>query len=53
MFPSLEGVRTAGKILHQLGAIPRLPSPEEFVDLDPVLELEKEGFFARLMGVSR
>jgi NitT/TauT family transport system substrate-binding protein len=51
MFPSLEGVRTAAQILHKLGKIPRLPSPEEFVDLGPVLQLEKEDFFARMMGL--
>jgi len=52
MFPSLEGVRTAGQILHKLGRIPRLPSPEEFVDLGPVLQLEREDFFARMMGLA-
>jgi ABC-type nitrate/sulfonate/bicarbonate transport system substrate-binding protein len=52
MFPSLEGVRTAGRILHALGKIPRLPTPEEFVDLGPVLQLEKEDFFARMMGLA-
>jgi NitT/TauT family transport system substrate-binding protein len=51
MFPSLEGVRTAGQILHTLGVIPRVPAPEDFVDLDPILQLEKEGFFAKMMGV--
>lgn len=52
MFPSLEGVRTAGQVLYKLGTIPRLPTPEEFVDLDPILQLEKENFFARMMGLT-
>ncbi|RPJ43296.1 MAG: hypothetical protein EHM27_01065 [Deltaproteobacteria bacterium] len=51
MFPSLEGVRTAGQILYKLGKIPRLPLPEEFVDLSPILQLEQENFFARVMGL--
>jgi len=53
MFPSLEGVRTAGQILHKLGMIPRLPAPEEFVDLAPILQLEQEDFFAKMMGLQR
>ena len=53
MFPSLEGVRTAARLLHQLGVIPRSPSPEEFVDLNPIRDLEKEEFFAKMMGVKR
>ncbi len=52
MFPSLEGVRTAGQILYKLGKIPRLPEPEEFTDLSPILQLEKENFFARMMGLT-
>jgi NitT/TauT family transport system substrate-binding protein len=51
MFPSLEGIRTAGQILYKLGNIPRLPQPEEFADLGPILQLEKENFFARMMGL--
>jgi len=51
MFPSLEGVRNAGHLLHRLGALPRMVDPEDYVDLGPVTELEREGFFARLMGV--
>lgn len=52
MYPSLEGVRTAAGLLHRLGVIPRLPSPEEFVDLNPVLQLERENFFATMMGIA-
>ena len=51
MFPSLEGVRTAGQLLYKLGIIPRLPAPEEFVDLAPILQLEQEDFFAKMMGL--
>lgn len=52
MYPSLEGVRNAAHLLHRLGVIPRLPAPEEFVDLNPVLELENEDFFPTMMGVA-
>jgi NitT/TauT family transport system substrate-binding protein len=50
MFPSVEGVRAAGRVLHELGVIPRLPSPEEFLDLEPVAELERAGFFQSFVG---
>jgi NitT/TauT family transport system substrate-binding protein len=51
MFPSVEGVRAAGQVLYRLGAIPRPAAPEEFVDLEPVARLEKEGFFKTLLGL--
>jgi len=51
MFPSLEGVREAAQILHKLRVIPRLPAPEEVVDLAPILQLEQEDFFAKMMGL--
>lgn len=51
MFPSLEGVRTAGRVLHRLGVIPREPRPEEFVDLEPMGALEREGLHRALMGL--
>ncbi len=50
MFPSLEGVRNASAILHRVGALPRLVSPEDAVDLGPVATLEAQGFFETLMG---
>jgi NitT/TauT family transport system substrate-binding protein len=50
MFPSLEGVRTAIHVLNRLGAIAAPVAPERVVDLSPVAALEREGFFARLMG---
>jgi NitT/TauT family transport system substrate-binding protein len=50
MYPSLEGVRNASAILHRVGALPGLVAPEEAVDLDPVIALEREGFFDTLMG---
>ena len=53
MFPSLEGVREAGQILQKLGMIARSPAPEEFVDLSPILQLEQEDFFAKMMGLQR
>jgi len=51
MFPTLEGIRMACKILYQRGIINRLPAPEEFADTGPVVQLEKEGFFAYMMGL--
>jgi NitT/TauT family transport system substrate-binding protein len=50
MFPSLEGVRNAAHLLHKLGAVPRPIEPEEVVDQEPVAALQREGFFANLMG---
>src|ERR1700756_5115465 len=50
MYPSLEGVRNAAAILHRVGALPKLGTPEDAVDLGPVLTLEAERFFDRLMG---
>jgi NitT/TauT family transport system substrate-binding protein len=52
MFPSLEGVRNAGAVLHRLGALPNAPAPEESVALEPVAALEGEGFFAKLLGAT-
>ena len=50
MYPSLEGVRNASAILHRVGALPKLVAPEDAIDLNPVLTLEREGFFEVLMG---
>jgi NitT/TauT family transport system substrate-binding protein len=50
MYPSVEGVRNAARVLHGLGVIPRVPSPEEFVDLEPVARLERESFFHTFVG---
>jgi hypothetical protein len=50
MYPSLEGVRNASAILHRVGALPKPVAPEEAVDLNPVVTLEREGFFEALMG---
>jgi NitT/TauT family transport system substrate-binding protein len=50
MYPSLEGVRNASAILHRVGALPRPVAPEDAVDLNPVIALEREGFFESLMG---
>ena len=51
MFPSLEGMRSVAHVLHRLGAVPKLVAPEANVDLEPVAALEREGFFAALMGL--
>ncbi len=53
MFPSVEGVRNAGHVLHRLGAVPRQINPYDYVDLEPVAELEREGFFREMMGLPR
>ncbi len=50
MYPSLEGMRAAGNVLHRLGAIPAPVAPEAFVALEPVAAAEREGFFMRIMG---
>jgi ABC-type nitrate/sulfonate/bicarbonate transport system substrate-binding protein len=50
MFPSLEGMRSAGHVLHRLGVLPQPIDPEQFVDLEPVAAAERDGFFAQLMG---
>jgi NitT/TauT family transport system substrate-binding protein len=50
MYPSLEGVRNASAILHRVGALPEFVAPEQAVDLNPVITLEREGFFDTLMG---
>lgn len=50
MYPSLEGVRNASAILHRVGALPRFVAPEDAVDLNPLITLERQGFFETLMG---
>jgi len=52
MFPSLEGMRTVAHVLHRLGAVSQLVAPEVSVDLEPVAALEREGFFATLLGLT-
>lgn len=52
MFPNLEGMRNASAILHRVGALPAPVAPETAVDQGPVIQLEREGFFDRLMGAS-
>jgi ABC-type nitrate/sulfonate/bicarbonate transport system substrate-binding protein len=51
MFPSLEGMRSVGHVLHRLGAVPQIPAAQASVDLGPVAALEREGFFATMMGL--
>ncbi len=53
MFPSVEGMRNAAKVLHALGALDREVPPEEAVDLSPVAALEARGFFDAVMGATR
>ena len=52
MFPSVEGVRTAGMIMHQLGVLEAIPNPHDHLDLGPVARLEQEGAFGRIMGLA-
>ncbi len=52
MFPSLEGMRSVAHVLHGLGAVSQLVAPEASVDLEPVAALEREGFFAPLLGLT-
>jgi len=51
MYPTPEGVTTAARLLHRLGAIPRVPAPGDFIDQEPVAQLHREGFFRRLTGL--
>lgn len=51
MFPSLEGMRSVAHVLHRLGAVAQVLAPEASVDLEFVAALEREGFFATLMGL--
>lgn len=51
MFPSIEGMRSASHILSRIGAIPRPAPPEEMIDLGPIARLERDNYFATLLGV--
>ena len=51
MFPSVEGMRGASHVLAKIGAIPRPIPPEEMIDLGPIGRLEKENYFAMVLGV--
>lgn len=50
MFPSIEGIRNAGDVLHRLGALPRPIAPEDHFDLEPVDKIERDGFFMTMMA---
>jgi ABC-type nitrate/sulfonate/bicarbonate transport system substrate-binding protein len=52
LFPSVEGVREAGRIMHELGVLSARPNPYDHLDLGPVASLEGEGAFARIMGLA-
>ncbi len=51
LYPTLEGVATAARLLHRLGVISRVPAAEEFVDQEPVARLHREGFFRTLVSL--
>src|SRR5206468_7934801 len=50
-FPSVEGIRNAGVVLHRLGALPAAPSPDASIDLRPIAALGVAGDFFDIMGV--
>lgn len=52
LFPSIEGVRAAGTILHRFGVVPKAVDPLDHLDLGPVLALEAERGFDRIMGLA-
>jgi NitT/TauT family transport system substrate-binding protein len=52
MYPTPEGVATAVRLLHQLGVVPGLPAPAEFIDQEPIARLHREGFFRGLVGLA-
>ncbi len=51
MFPSVEGMRGAGIALAKIGAIAKPVAPEEMIDLSLVVRLERENYFATVLGV--
>lgn len=53
LFPSVEGMRAAGDLMHELGVLSARPNPYDHIDLGPVARLEQEGAFARIMGLRR
>ncbi len=50
MFPSLEGLSNASAILYRVGALPVPVEPEAAADISLVAQLDRDGFFATLMG---
>jgi ABC-type nitrate/sulfonate/bicarbonate transport system substrate-binding protein len=50
MFPSIEGMRSAGHVLDRLGVLPGPIAPEDFIDLEPVAAAERDGFFLQFMA---
>jgi len=51
MFPSVEGMRGASQVLAKIGAIAKPIAPEEMIDLSLVARLERENYFATVLGV--
>jgi ABC-type nitrate/sulfonate/bicarbonate transport system substrate-binding protein len=51
MFPSVEGMRGVSDALVKIGAIAEPVPPEETVDLSLVARLERENYFATVLGV--
>jgi hypothetical protein len=50
MFPSVEGMRNAGGLLHRLGALTKPVSAEDAIDLELIATAEREGFFETFVG---
>lgn len=53
MYPSLEGLANAGRVLAQLGMIPAAPDPSGLADMGPVAALESADFFPQTLGARR
>jgi NitT/TauT family transport system substrate-binding protein len=51
MYPSVEGMRTASHVLAELGAIAHPLPPEDSIDLGLVAAVEREGYFAMVLGL--
>lgn len=51
MYPSVEGMRTASHVLVELEAIARPIPPEDSIDLGVVAAVEREGYFATVLGL--
>jgi ABC-type nitrate/sulfonate/bicarbonate transport system substrate-binding protein len=52
MYPSVEGMRNASHVLVGLGAIPRPVPPGDSIDLGVVAAVEREGYFATVLGLA-
>lgn len=51
IFPSIEGIRHAGRLLTRLQQLPEAPPPEASIDIAPVAAIEADGAFIEIMAV--